>query len=296
MGLPAISFKYVCRDKGLVHHRVMHTGPTRLCPIRSHYAGSGYKTVHTPAKWLVSHSELNQFALMILWAAQLNYFIHTQVSRGLEWQLAAQLAEVSSTHAQLAAQCRSYEEDPGNFRLGKSNIFCCMCPWAGFTGMKQVLPPVFRLSLKRTIVVRILKTYVCTKPQGYVNVKHASDTQITHSFECCTWRCPQHPDIVHQVGCLPCPVSKHITKTRRLLSINFYADEPWWIFLDCDLNSNHHLVFGFRFGIVGHFLYIVSWEEKLHLSAMVTFPPVASRMWRAMNVFVLCVFVCIWPC
>lgn len=49
------------------------------------------------------------------------------------------------------------------------------------------------------------------------------------------------------------------------------------LLLGCEFNSNCHLVFGFRFGIAGHFLYIVSWEEKLHLSAMVTFPPVASR-------------------
>lgn len=52
---------------------------------------------------------------------------------------------------------------------------------------------------------------------------------------------------------------------------------------NCDLNSNLHLFFAVRFGVVGHFLYIVRWEEQLHLSTVVTFPPVVSRIWGAMN-------------
>lgn len=44
--------------------------------------------------------------------------------------------------------------------------------------------------------------------------------------------------------------------------------------LNCDLNSNIHLSFDLRFGIVWHFLYIVRWKEQLHFSTMVTFPPV----------------------
>lgn len=60
--------------------------------------------------------------------------------------------------------------------------------------------------------------------------------------------------------------------------------------LNCDLNSNLHLSFGLRSGVVGHFLYIIGWEEQLHLSTMVTFPPVVNRTEEA-NVFTLCMFV-----
>lgn len=154
-----------------------------------------------------------------------------------------------------------------------------MCPWTGVTGMKQALPPAFRLFLSCSTTIKILKTYcmsaLIVKELWMSSMHSKTDTQITHSFEWCTWRCPQHLDIVHQVGCLPCPVSKHITNTHtdyfQLISMLTI------LLLGCELNSTRHLVFGFRFGIVGHFLYIVSWEEKLHLSAMVTFPPVASR-------------------
>lgn len=59
--------------------------------------------------------------------------------------------------------------------------------------------------------------------------------------------------------------------------------------LNCDLNANLYLVFGLRFGVVGHFLYIVRWEEQLQLSTMVTFPPVVNRMKRTTNsLFFVC--------
>lgn len=50
--------------------------------------------------------------------------------------------------------------------------------------------------------------------------------------------------------------------------------------LDCNPNSYLHLLFSLRSGIVGHFLYIVSWEEILNLSTIVAFPPVVRRKWR----------------
>lgn len=50
--------------------------------------------------------------------------------------------------------------------------------------------------------------------------------------------------------------------------------------LDCNPNSYLHLVFSLRSVVVGHFLYIVSWEEILNLSTIVTFPPVVRRKWR----------------
>lgn len=47
--------------------------------------------------------------------------------------------------------------------------------------------------------------------------------------------------------------------------------------LDCDQNSYLHRVFGVRGDIAAHFQYVVSWEEKLHLSATIAFPPVVFR-------------------
>lgn len=39
-----------------------------------------------------------------------------------------------------------------------------------------------------------------------------------------------------------------------------------------------YLVFSFWSYIIEHFLYMVSWEVKLHLSTMVTFPPKVSEI------------------
>lgn len=45
------------------------------------------------------------------------------------------------------------------------------------------------------------------------------------------------------------------------------------------MNPDFHfyLVSSFKCGVIAHFLYVVSWEEKLHLSTVVAPPPEVSE-------------------
>lgn len=70
-----------------------------------------------------------------------DYLISIQVSGELIQKLAAQPAEFNGVAALWAPQCWRYAENPGNFRPGKSVVFCFMCRWATFIGTNRSPSP-----------------------------------------------------------------------------------------------------------------------------------------------------------